>query len=92
MHKIIDIQLARFDQRLAKRDIFVSLTPAAKDAIAEAGWDPQYGARPLKRAIQKLLEDALAKRVIAGEYPPGTQLEVDRGANGELTFTQKMAN
>ena len=92
MHKIIDIQLRRFEQRLAKREIFVELTAAAKDVIAEAGWDPQYGARPLKRAIQKLLEDALAKRVIAGEYPPGTQLVVDKGANGELTFTQKIAN
>ncbi|MFO0734450.1 MAG: ATP-dependent chaperone ClpB [Labilithrix sp.] len=92
MHKIIDIQLRRFEQRLAKREILVELTAAAKDVIAEAGWDPQYGARPLKRAIQKLLEDALAKRVIAGEYPPGTQLVVDKGANGELTFTQKIAN
>ena len=92
MHKIIDIQLRRFEQRLAKRDIFVELTPGAHDVIAEAGWDPQYGARPLKRAIQKLLEDALAKKVLAGEYPPGTNLVVDKGPGGELTFTQKMAN
>jgi ATP-dependent Clp protease ATP-binding subunit ClpB len=92
MHKIIDIQLGRFEQRLARREIYVSLTDAAKDVIAVAGWDPQYGARPLKRAIQKLLEDALAKHVIAGEYPPGTQLVVDKGTNGELTFTQKIAN
>ncbi|MBX3229719.1 MAG: ATP-dependent chaperone ClpB [Labilithrix sp.] len=92
MHAIIDIQLRRFTDRLARRDIFVELTPAAKDVIAEAGWDPQYGARPLKRAIQRHLEDALAKRVIAGEYPPGTQLVVDRGASGELTFTQKISN
>ena len=92
MHTIIDIQLQRFTARLAKRDVFVELTPAAKDLLAESGWDPQYGARPLKRAIQRYLEDPLAKHVIAGEYPPGTQLVVDRGADGQLSFTQRMAN
>ncbi len=92
IHGIIDIQLSRFEARLAKRDIAVSLTPAAKDLLAEVGWDPQYGARPLKRAIQRYLEDPLAKHVIAGEYPPGTSLVVDRGANGELTFTRTMSN
>src|SRR5262249_45218066 len=79
IHAIIDIQLQRFAQRLAKREILVELTPAAKDLLAEVGWDPQYGARPLKRAIQKNLEDPLARHVLAGEYPPGTRLEVDRG-------------
>ncbi|MCW5834862.1 MAG: ATP-dependent chaperone ClpB [Labilithrix sp.] len=92
IHAIIDIQLRRFQQRLAKRDIFVELSPAAKDLLAEVGWDPQYGARPLKRAIQRYLEDPLAKHVIAGEYPPGTQLRIDRGADGQLTFTPQMTN
>lgn len=92
VHAIIDIQLRRFAERLAKREIFVELTPAAKDLLAEVGWDPQYGARPLKRAIQRYLEDPLAKRVIAGEYPPGTQLAVDRGPDGQLTFEQRMSN
>ncbi len=92
IHAIIDIQLRRFAQRLAKRDIFVELTPAAKDVLAEVGWDPQYGARPLKRAIQRYLEDPLAKHVIAGEYPPGTQLLIDRGPDGQLTFNQRMTN
>ncbi len=87
MHAIIDIQLGRFTSRLAKREIFAELTPAAKDFLAEAGWDPQYGARPLKRAIQKYLEDPLAKHVIAGEYPPGSHLAVDLGADGQLAFT-----
>jgi ATP-dependent Clp protease ATP-binding subunit ClpB len=91
IHSIIDIQLKRFAARLAKRDIVVELTPEAKDFLAEAGWDPQYGARPLKRAIQRNLEDPLAKHVLAGEYPPGTQLVVGRGPEG-LTFTQRMAN
>ena len=92
MHAIIDIQLARFAARLAKRDVFVELTPAAKDVLAEAGWDPQYGARPLKRAIQRYLEDPLARHVLAGEYPPGTELLVDRGADGALAFSQRMSN
>ena len=91
MHKIIDIQLVRFAERLAKREIGIELSPAAKDYLAEMGWDPQYGARPLKRAVQHYLEDPLAKHVIAGDYPPGTHLMVDRGAN-ELTFVSKMSN
>ena len=91
MHAIIDIQLARFAERLAKREIAVELTPGAKDYLAEVGWDPQYGARPLKRAIQRHLEDPLAKHVLAGEYPPGTHLEVDRGSGG-LTFTPRLSN
>jgi ATP-dependent Clp protease ATP-binding subunit ClpB len=91
MHAIIDIQLRRFAQRIGKRDISVELTPAAKDYLAEVGWDPQYGARPLKRAIQRHLEDPLAKRVISGDFPPGTQLAIDRGSDG-LTFTPRMAN
>ena len=91
MHAIIDIQLRRFAQRIGKRDIAVELTPAAKDYLAEVGWDPQYGARPLKRAIQRHLEDPLAKRVISGDFPPGTQLAIDRGPDG-LTFTPRMSN
>ena len=91
IHSIIDIQLRRFAERLGKRDITATLTPAAKDLLAEAGWDPQYGARPLKRAIQKNLEDPLAKQVLAGAYPPGTQLDIDRGPNG-LEFKPRLAN
>ena len=91
MHRIIDIQLERFAARLAKREIGVTLTPGAKDYLAEVGWDPQYGARPLKRAIQRYLEDPLARHVIAGEYPPGTHLQIDRGADG-LTFVPQLTN
>jgi ATP-dependent Clp protease ATP-binding subunit ClpB len=90
VHKIIDIQLGRFAERLARRQITIELTAEAKDYLAEEGWDPQYGARPLKRAIQKFLEDPLAKHVIAGEYPPGTTLLVDRGPEA-LTFKARKA-
>jgi ATP-dependent Clp protease ATP-binding subunit ClpB len=85
IRQIVDIQLRRFAQRLARREIGLELTDAAKDFIGESGWDPQYGARPLKRAIQKLLEDPLAKKVLAGAYPPGSTVRVDRDPSG-LTF------
>jgi ATP-dependent Clp protease ATP-binding subunit ClpB len=79
LRSIVDIQLEQFQARLAKRDLRIELDDAAKDFLAEMGWDPQFGARPLKRAIQKNLEDALAKRVLAGEFPPGTRIVVTRG-------------
>jgi ATP-dependent Clp protease ATP-binding subunit ClpB len=89
---IVDIQLDRFASRLARRDLSVEVSDRAKDYLAEVGWDPQYGARPLKRAIQKNLEDALAKRVLAGEFPAGTKIVVDRGSGGDLTFSARMQN
>jgi ATP-dependent Clp protease ATP-binding subunit ClpB len=91
LRAIVDIQLAEFGKRLAKRELRIELTDAAKDYLAEIGWDPMYGARPLKRAIQKSLEDALAKRVLAGEFPPGTRIAVDRGPEG-LTFKAHAQN
>jgi ATP-dependent Clp protease ATP-binding subunit ClpB len=89
IRKIVDIQLRRFAERLARREISIELTDGAKDFIGESGWDPQYGARPLKRAIQKLLEDTLAKKVLGGEFPPGSTVLVDRGTSG-LTFQTRL--
>jgi ATP-dependent Clp protease ATP-binding subunit ClpB len=89
---IVDIQLGRFASRLVRRDLHIEVTDRAKDYLAEVGWDPQYGARPLKRAIQKHLEDALAKRVLAGEFPAGTRILVDRPPGVGLTFTSRMQN
>jgi ATP-dependent Clp protease ATP-binding subunit ClpB len=89
---IVDIQLDRFASRLARRDLSIDVSERAKDYLAEVGWDPQYGARPLKRAIQKNLEDALARRVLAGEFPAGTRIIVDRSSGGELTFSARMQN
>jgi ATP-dependent Clp protease ATP-binding subunit ClpB len=90
MRKIVDIQLVRVAARLAKRDISLELSDAAKDFIAQAGWDPQYGARPLKRAIQRLLEDPFSRHVISGDYPPGSTVKVD-ASGGELTFRAELA-
>jgi ATP-dependent Clp protease ATP-binding subunit ClpB len=93
IRKIVDIQLERFASRLTRRELSLEVSDAAKDFLAEVGWDPQYGARPLKRAIQKNLEDALAKRVLAGEFPPGTRIQVDRrAADGQLVFVTRMQN
>jgi ATP-dependent Clp protease ATP-binding subunit ClpB len=89
---IVDIQLRRFASRLERRDLALDVTDRAKEFLAEAGWDPQYGARPLKRAIQRNLEDALARKVLAGEFPAGTRIVVDRGPSGELTFQARMQN
>jgi ATP-dependent Clp protease ATP-binding subunit ClpB len=91
LRQIVDIQLGQFAKRLARRDLAVDLTERAKDFLGEAGFDPQYGARPLKRAIQKYLEDPLAKRVLAGEFPPGTTIRVDADASG-LTFQARVQN
>ncbi|HEY4014032.1 MAG TPA: ATP-dependent chaperone ClpB [Polyangiaceae bacterium] len=92
IRRIVDIQLDRFTSRLARRELTLDVTDRAKDFLAEQGWDPQYGARPLKRAIQKNLEDPLAKKVLAGEFPSGTRIVVDRGPAGDLTFATRMQN
>ncbi len=92
LRHIVDIQLERFASRLSRRELTLEVTDRAKDFLAEVGWDPQYGARPLKRAIQKNLEDTLARKVLAGEFPPGTRVVVDRSGNGELSFNGRMKN
>jgi ATP-dependent Clp protease ATP-binding subunit ClpB len=89
---IVDIQLGRFAERLARRELTLDVTDRAKDFLAEVGWDPQYGARPLKRAIQRHLEDPLARKVLGGEFPPGTKVVVDRAGTGDLSFSARMQN
>jgi ATP-dependent Clp protease ATP-binding subunit ClpB len=90
--KIVEIQLGQFRARLEKRDLKLVLTDGAKEYLAEVGWDPQYGARPLKRAIRKYLEDPMAKHVLAGEYPAGTTVQVDVDKTHALTFRGKALN
>jgi ATP-dependent Clp protease ATP-binding subunit ClpB len=82
---IVGLQLGRVEGRLAERGLRLELTDAAKEALAEAGWDPTYGARPLKRAIQRLLENPLALRLLEGEFAEGDTVRVDAGGDG-LTF------
>jgi ATP-dependent Clp protease ATP-binding subunit ClpB len=82
---IVELQLARLRERLAERRIALELTDAAKEALRDAGWDPAYGARPLKRAIQRLVENPLALRLLEGDFAEGDTVRVD--ADGaELRF------
>jgi len=83
--EIVELQLARLHERLAERELSLELTDAAKEALADAGWDPAYGARPLKRAIQRLLENPLALRLLEGDYAAGDTIRVD-AQNGDLVF------
>jgi ATP-dependent Clp protease ATP-binding subunit ClpB len=92
LRRIVDIQLAQFAKRLARRELTIELTDRARDVIAEQGFDPQYGARPLKRAIQKLIEDPLAKRVLAGDFVPGASIRIDGDGAGALSFQARVQN
>jgi ATP-dependent Clp protease ATP-binding subunit ClpB len=83
--EIVDLQLARLRARLADRGIELELTDAAKGVVSEAGWDPTYGARPLKRALQRLVENPLALRLLEGEFGEGDTVRVD-AQDGELGF------
>ena len=82
---IVELQLARLRDRLAERGLSIELSDEAKEHLAEAGWDPTYGARPLKRAIQRLLENPLALRLLEGEFDEGDTIRVD-ASDGELVF------
>jgi ATP-dependent Clp protease ATP-binding subunit ClpB len=83
--RIVEIQLANLQKRLAERKIQLRVTEAAKKLLVERGWDPVYGARPLKRTIQRLVQDPLAMRLLEGEFNDGDRIVVDV-ENGELTF------
>ncbi|HSC86779.1 MAG TPA: ATP-dependent chaperone ClpB, partial [Polyangiaceae bacterium] len=84
---IVDVQLTRLTRRLADRQLGFEVSTAAKDAIAAAGFDPLYGARPLKRAIQRLIENPLAESVLSGEYPAGATVYVD-AFDGKIGFSR----
>jgi ATP-dependent Clp protease ATP-binding subunit ClpB len=85
--KIIDLQLNHLRGLLADRKITIELTPGARELLFERGYDPQFGARPLKRAIQRLIQDPLALKILEGEVTPGQTVEVDADLKkGEMTF------
>ncbi len=90
LKKILDIQLQRLRTRLADRNIEIELTPEAATHLAREGYDPVYGARPLKRAIQKELETPVGRRLLAGEIHDGEKVIVG-WKNGEFTFSTKSA-
>ncbi len=85
--EIVELQLARLRSRLADRGLRLELTEDAKLALTEAGWDPAYGARPLKRAVQRLLENPLALRLLEGDFGEGDTIRVE-ASEGELSFAR----
>jgi ATP-dependent Clp protease ATP-binding subunit ClpB len=88
--RIVDIQIARTAKRLADRGIALTLSDAARERLAEEGYDPTYGARPLKRVIQQRILDPLALQVLQGQFHDGDTVEVDTDASG-YTFRRAAA-
>jgi ATP-dependent Clp protease ATP-binding subunit ClpB len=86
LKQIVEIQLGRVRARLADRHITLTLTDAARGDLVRSGYDPRYGARPLKRAIQKKVETPLGKLLLQGAVKDGQTVTVDAAAGGELTF------
>jgi ATP-dependent Clp protease ATP-binding subunit ClpB len=84
--EIVGLLLDAVQARLAESRVTLEVTDAARALIAREGYDPQYGARPLRRAIQRLVENPLAKRILGGEFPAGSTVRVE-ARDGELTFT-----
>ncbi|HTV58700.1 MAG TPA: ATP-dependent chaperone ClpB [Verrucomicrobiae bacterium] len=92
IEKIIDLQMRHVTKRLAERQITLRLTPAAKTLLFREGYDPAYGARPMKRAIQRLIQDPLALKILDGEVQPGGTVEADADAKeGTMKFASKKA-
>jgi ATP-dependent Clp protease ATP-binding subunit ClpB len=83
---IINLQLKRLENLLADRKLTLELTPDAREVLATEGYDPAFGARPLKRAIQRLLQNPLALAVLEGKFSEGDHIVVERDPKGELTF------
>jgi ATP-dependent Clp protease ATP-binding subunit ClpB len=90
MSKIVDIQMQRLGKLLEERKIAIVLEPSARDWLADKGWDPAYGARPLKRVIQKSVQDPLAEMILSGRVQDGEKVVISVGKQG-LTFNGKLA-
>ena len=86
LSEVVDFQLRRVSKLLQDKGYFLEVSPAAKHFLAEQGYDPAFGARPLKRTIQRELQDPLALKILAGEFREGDVIEVDKGTD-ELIFT-----
>jgi ATP-dependent Clp protease ATP-binding subunit ClpB len=84
--RIVEIQLGRLRKLLTDRSLTLELTEGARETIADAGYDPVYGARPLKRAIQRLVQDPLAQKILRGEFKAGDHVMVDEGKGESLDF------
>ncbi|MEX2157521.1 MAG: ATP-dependent chaperone ClpB [Gemmatimonadales bacterium] len=88
--KIVDIQIKRVEKLLADKKLTIEVTPAAKQLLVAEGYDPVYGARPLKRAIQRLLQNPLALAVLEGQYAEGDRIRVDRAKDGNSLHFERI--
>jgi ATP-dependent Clp protease ATP-binding subunit ClpA len=88
--KIVDIMLARLNKHLESQRVSIEVTDAAKEFLAEEGYDPKFGGRPLARAIRRYIENPLSSRIIGGDFDPGDTVVVDRGEDG-LTFEARVS-
>ena len=86
---IVEIQLERVQKLVAERRLELEFTPEAKQLLADKGYDPHYGARPLKRVIQRMVQDPLAVKILEGEFPEGTKVRVDARVSGEALEFRK---
>jgi ATP-dependent Clp protease ATP-binding subunit ClpB len=86
---IVDIQIGLLRKRLAEKNLGIRMTEAARDRISKEGFDPVYGARPLKRVIQHRIQDALAMKLLEGAFEEGQQILIDAAVNGELLFKKE---
>jgi ATP-dependent Clp protease ATP-binding subunit ClpB len=89
LRAIVEIQFRRFAERLADRELTLEATDEAKDLLGEIGYDPTYGARPLKRVIQKQLENPLAERILAGDFKPGDTVVITKRPDGGLGIDRR---
>jgi ATP-dependent Clp protease ATP-binding subunit ClpA len=92
LERIVDLLLRGVEQLLAERQITMELTPPAKELLVREGYDPAYGARPLRRTIQRLVQDPLALQILDGKVLPGDQIRVDRdGKSDSMRFERVQA-
>jgi len=87
MKRIVDLQVSEIRQRMLEQRVDFELSEAARDWLAEEGYDPSFGARPLRRTLQRLIESPLSKKLIRAELKPGDRLEIDVDED-ELVFRQ----
>ena len=89
--RIVDLQIERVERLVAERKLRLEVTPAAKQPVVAEGYDPVYGARPLKRSIQRLLQNPLALAVLEGKFAEGDRIRVDRAKDGNSLTFQRVA-
>ena len=87
--EIVDLQIDELRERLLDRQISIELSEKAKKLLAERGYDPVYGARPLKRTIQRDIQNPLAQKILEGEYAEGARVKVDVNERNEFVFSKK---